>query len=463
MIPARDTYATHSTALARGENFRLFRPERPVTHRFFLGHNAYLAISGDTTIDVQFSLTPAGSKALTHHVGALRWHSAGTAWRSQTATNGLKRSGTVRLVSAAGTAAMTSVNGADTYWIRGTLNDPLPPDHSRIFAMADQIKVSCDIKRPLRWDVIRVDQTPKGPVKEMGAVGDILPDQAYSNGAKLDLTQSFYPLGKSPDRNSAFYFTNAEVFSKPGAEVVIAYRKALTPEEQADILAAAELVDKATQQILKTVRDMAQVAVNLAQSVLPIVVQTQEMDPTELAQRLAAFHGALNNLKLHQRSARSRAAAGDLYDAIAQLQSDWNLDWGYFDKSIMKAANDSSGLLGDLHDLVAVPIAPAYLNFVVNAAANAAWVLAVLSCDLYNDSDHDDGFDELLTAINNYQAQSGVLKTVAGIDSTNAVVGRWWTRWATHPATTIRWCRRSTPRRRTRSRASGMRSIPWSS
>lgn len=45
----------------------------------------------------------------------------------------------------------------------------------------------------------------------------VAPDKAYNDAAKLDVTKPFYPFGQQPQPGTAFYFTNAEIFSKPGA------------------------------------------------------------------------------------------------------------------------------------------------------------------------------------------------------------------------------------------------------
>jgi hypothetical protein len=57
------------------------------------------------------------------------------------------------------------------------------------------------------------------------------PDQAFADGLKLDLSKSFYPFGQQPQPGSSFYFTSAEVFTKPGAAVTICAVDAKTPRE----------------------------------------------------------------------------------------------------------------------------------------------------------------------------------------------------------------------------------------
>ncbi len=56
----------------------------------------------------------------------------------------------------------------------------------------------------------------------------LLPDKALFGGKNVDVTKSFYPLGQSPTAGSAFYFKQAEIFSKPGARVTL-YLSSIPP------------------------------------------------------------------------------------------------------------------------------------------------------------------------------------------------------------------------------------------
>jgi predicted phage baseplate assembly protein len=53
------------------------------------------------------------------------------------------------------------------------------------------------------------------------AVTDLVPDAAFSNGAPIDLSMDFYPLGEQPKLNSNIYLASAEALSKPGAKLAI--------------------------------------------------------------------------------------------------------------------------------------------------------------------------------------------------------------------------------------------------
>src|SRR5262249_18535328 len=60
----------------------------------------------------------------------------------------------------------------------------------------------------------------------------LLPDKAFAGPEPLDLTKAFFPLGQQPVVGSAFYFTSAELFSKPKARAQIFIKRASTLQTQ---------------------------------------------------------------------------------------------------------------------------------------------------------------------------------------------------------------------------------------
>jgi baseplate J-like protein len=61
------------------------------------------------------------------------------------------------------------------------------------------------------------------------------PDLAFAGGEKLDVTKPFFPLGQAPQPGAAFYFSQEEVFSKPGAKAQIYVAKTFSPQDEVDI------------------------------------------------------------------------------------------------------------------------------------------------------------------------------------------------------------------------------------
>jgi hypothetical protein len=74
----------------------------------------------------------------------------------------------------------------------------------------------------------------------VGVTG-LLPDKAFVDGTSLDLTKPFLPLGAQPQPGSAFYFTSAEIFAKPGAKMRIFFAKTAGPQDQSRPQGATEL------------------------------------------------------------------------------------------------------------------------------------------------------------------------------------------------------------------------------
>jgi hypothetical protein len=220
--PARDQFADHSMDLAGGRAFTTFKPAQPVQHELYLAHKTLLAFAGMATVELEFELSTSGSVPL-----SIVWEAwDGQAWREfvivQDGTAGLTRSGVVSLSAECGDSIKTTINGINNFWIRGSLDQPLPPNPERVLAMADRLRLRTGIDRPLQG---QADQPYTGAIK---------PDQAFANGSQLDLSATFFPFGKSPDDRSVFYLSSEEAFSKPGAFVDVGFTRVKTPEQEAD-------------------------------------------------------------------------------------------------------------------------------------------------------------------------------------------------------------------------------------
>jgi hypothetical protein len=58
------------------------------------------------------------------------------------------------------------------------------------------------------------------------------PDKAFADALAIDVSTPFFPLGLQPLPGASFYFSSEEVFSKPGARVVIYLQTAPAPQDQ---------------------------------------------------------------------------------------------------------------------------------------------------------------------------------------------------------------------------------------
>jgi hypothetical protein len=274
--PTRDASADHSMELAGGRPFTLFEPLQPVAHELYLAHDTLFALKGTATVQIEFDLATPGSEAL--DIVWELWD--GQVWRqfrgfdaegspSVDGTAGLTRSGVVTLKVECGPAEKTTVHGVNAYWIRGRLNQPLPPDPARTLPLVDGIRVRSVIRKSLvpfgtildRLGVGLVNISdantvflPEGlgggatPASEAdggdgqkasfepdpGCRDGVQPEHAFAGGTRLDTGKTFFPFGRAPSNDSAFYFSSDEVFGKPGAHVTLCFGRALTAEEEAD-------------------------------------------------------------------------------------------------------------------------------------------------------------------------------------------------------------------------------------
>ena len=176
---ARDEYADHSTSMAGGRPFTLFESLQPVPHELYLAHNTLFAFAGDATVGIEFELAAPGSAPL-----KTAWeYWDGQVWRpfkpfdptdstaSQDGTAGLTRSGVVTLHAECGDSQKSTINGIDAYWVRGRLDQPLPPDPARALPMLDRVRLRCAIERPAySWEVQQ--QEVSGQTRIEGVVRD---------------------------------------------------------------------------------------------------------------------------------------------------------------------------------------------------------------------------------------------------------------------------------------------------
>jgi len=319
--PDQDGYIDHSRDLAGGRQFTLFQSLSPVQHVLYLSQQTLLAFQGKSTVEVRFTLATNGSKAV-----EFRWEFwDGKTWRSfadfglgsNDGTAGLTRSGLITLRAECGDSASTAVSNITNYWIRGRLTEPLPPDPSRIFAIASQIELRTTIDRSLTHGY-----------KGSGCKGVAQIDAAYSGTTKLDITKTFYPLGKAPGTDAVFYLVSQEVFSKPGANVALCFDRAKTPEEEGDSLGRKYQIDvaQATQDILTAAQQAAASAVDAANTV--ITLADGQGDLSGLNGAIKALQNAASGIKQPSDIGKLPPLITKLVDQIVPFAV--NPIWDYF-------------------------------------------------------------------------------------------------------------------------------------
>jgi hypothetical protein len=253
--PARDAYADHSLELAGGRPVTLFSPLRRIPHALYLGHRVLLAFTAGSRVDVQIGVAmPAGDP-----LDVVWEHWDGQTWRPfqvmTDGTAGFTRSGTVALRAVCGRSERQTVAGLQSCWVQARLRAPLPPDPVRVLPSIDRARLRVKTSRPLAGGAT-------------GPFTGLAPDKALAGDTTLDVTKTFYPMGRLPDQDSVFYFSNDEALGKPGALVDVGFTRIVTPEEEADAFAAqfALDVDNARTALLNAATQAAESAIQAAEA-----------------------------------------------------------------------------------------------------------------------------------------------------------------------------------------------------
>jgi hypothetical protein len=160
--PGRDQYIDHSAYYLAGNSIDLFDPGAltGVPHILYLAHQTLLNLSGNVVLAVEFQLTHASANAL--DIAWEYWD--GKIWRGfaqldpacapQTSnpddgTIGLTSSGSILLRADSTKGSQTPVNGVTAYWIRGRLDQTLPPDPAKPLPEVESIRISSLVSNPL--------------------------------------------------------------------------------------------------------------------------------------------------------------------------------------------------------------------------------------------------------------------------------------------------------------------------
>ena len=164
--PGRDQFIDHSAAYTSALPMTLFQALQlqPTPHVIYLAHQAVLGFAGKTHLEVEFDLAQGGSSPL--DIVWEYWDSQ--VWREfksfqpscleaaeagHDGTQGLTKDGSVRLDTDAAQTALTIVNGVQSYWIRGRLDQPLPPNPAQILPLADTIRLRTLIDQGLELKI----------------------------------------------------------------------------------------------------------------------------------------------------------------------------------------------------------------------------------------------------------------------------------------------------------------------
>lgn len=164
--PGRDQYIDHTSEYLQKGPFYPFRKKdlKDTPHVLYIAHDTLLALAGKSRVDVVVDLTTGSSEHL-----SIDWeYWDGKVWREfarthracsndnidrRDSTNGLQKSGRFQLETDCAETDLTAVNGVQAFWIRGKLDEPLPPLASQILPEIDQIRLSTVIEQSLEVSI----------------------------------------------------------------------------------------------------------------------------------------------------------------------------------------------------------------------------------------------------------------------------------------------------------------------
>jgi uncharacterized phage protein gp47/JayE len=160
--PGRDEYMDHSADYLAQNPFTVFQSTalQPTPHVLYLGHSTLLSFAGNSRLEVEFELEQGSSSGL-----EIIWqYWDGAVWRGfkslqaaclvplaqgSDGTNGLMYTGSIRLSTDCAQTAATTVNNVSSFWIRGQLTQPLPPDPEELLPVVDSVRLRTTIEQGL--------------------------------------------------------------------------------------------------------------------------------------------------------------------------------------------------------------------------------------------------------------------------------------------------------------------------
>jgi uncharacterized phage protein gp47/JayE len=201
MDPTWDRYSDLSGVVG-GQSAAGFTPfvgTQRMPHVLYFGDEALLNFSRATIVEI---IDPAGdgdSSKLGQLLQSLQWqYKTMEELREITATMTGTSPPTLSVPSPIDRETIQGVGlsqSIQSYWLRATLKTPLPYFQT--------------VYKKLRLGNLQLKVTGI----------DLLPDLAFSNTTPVDISKDFRPLGEKPRVGDAFYFSNEEVLSKPGADI----------------------------------------------------------------------------------------------------------------------------------------------------------------------------------------------------------------------------------------------------
>jgi hypothetical protein len=199
--PGADRFADHTGRLTNG--FTLFDEFVPMEHALYLGHDTLFALGGEISLLIGASLERGAASSLDlqwEYLTDVGWIPLPAAKEHDT-TAGFVGSGQLTLTRECGPdARQATFAGHTSYWLRARPRTPVIGGMNALPLVVN-------------------DLTARVAFRKRG----LLPEAAFADVIKLDVSKDFHPFGTRPALFSTFYLASTEVFQRGGARAELRF------------------------------------------------------------------------------------------------------------------------------------------------------------------------------------------------------------------------------------------------
>ena len=207
VVPAQDRTALHSLDPAQG--LRWFGDLSLVRHELYLGHDTLFELPPSAEVALQIGQTRATVLSQPADPARIRWeYLTSDGWLTfepvVDQSKDLTLDGEVLLRKVRGASSVrATVNGIESYWLRGVTRDPLPA--AGVDPQAGPLP---------RLDTIRVRLTNR--------TEGLPADAVIANGLPADPTTEFLPFGPQPELGGTLAIACDDAFKRTAARITVA-------------------------------------------------------------------------------------------------------------------------------------------------------------------------------------------------------------------------------------------------
>lgn len=203
VVPQADTVAQHSTEIVGGRPAQLFEDQSDNERCLYIGHSRLLAFDGSSSVELEIEFREPSRPPL--KIAWSTWD--GSQWREfeekdiDDHTAGMTARGTITIKAGCITAKRTTVNGVESFWLRGVCRTKLTPDPSRRLPTLDQLRIRTSI----------VTASSGQP-----------PEAIIAAGVERNPQEPIEPFGSQPRATTLFYVANDAILARTGDAVTLA-------------------------------------------------------------------------------------------------------------------------------------------------------------------------------------------------------------------------------------------------